>query len=478
MGALLVSVLRMTSMLGEVRTKEIGELSLGERLHRGGWAIEVAMRHGKLECENGAPVGPIADSLHHHTEALRKLLERSSASATESLAAAAGGYVTMAEKVLERPNVCVELMRPQNLEERSKLDEAFTDAWATAMSELHTAVAEKDEEAQRVGAAALSIGGSAALAALLLGLLVAQRLSRSVTAPLGDLALVAHRVGAGDFSSPVPVAGPPEVGRLGKELDIMRSRLAELDTLKQAFLASISHEMRTPLAKIREALALLADGAAGPLNDRQARVLKIARTACEREIRTVSTLLDLSRLRAGSPLKFQAAVSVDDAIREAIEENAEVARDVDVELVADFRGDVTKRELDSAMVERAVANLLRNAIDVSRPGQKVRLLRAVETDPDGLSFAVVTVEDEGPGVPEDLRGSIFNPFVTQAVSSSPKRVGVGLGLALAREVARAHGGELELVERTLPGACFRLTLPLPAASETNSASSLPMKETV
>src|SRR5690349_20747858 len=98
----------------------------------------------------------------------------------------------------------------------------------------------------------------------------------------------------------------------------MRADLAELDALKQGFLASVSHEMRTPLGKIREALSLLADGTAGTLADRQRSVVDIARRACETEIRLVTTLLDLSRLRAGTLLRIDPRQRLDDALREAV----------------------------------------------------------------------------------------------------------------------------------------------------------------
>jgi two-component system sensor histidine kinase GlrK len=338
---------------------------------------------------------------------------------------------------------------------RWQLDEQLTDAWVASTAELHEAVERKEEEARRVGGAALSVGLATAFAALVLGVLVARRLSRLVTEPLGDLARVAHRVGEGDFRPAASVQGPLEVETLGAELDRMRARLAELDALKQGFLATVSHELRTPLSKLREALALLGDGVAGPLTDKQRRLVEIARIACEREIRTVNTLLDLSRLRAGSSLKFQSGASIDEAIREAVAEHADEAREAGISLEVELQGEAPRSILDAAMVERAVANLVRNAVGVSVRGQRVQVRREL-----WAGRAVVTVKDEGPGVAPEIRRTVFDAFVTHAVANSPKGVGVGLGLALAREVARAHGGDLELVEDGAPGATFQLTVPL------------------
>ncbi len=462
LGVMLVSLVRMTVLLGEVRERELGALQAGEVLHRAGWSIELAMRHGLAACEAGEAPAVVTEGLAARVTALEAALAARAAGVQEAMAAVAQGYVVLAQAVLADGDACAGLRSTEHQARRWRLDEQLTDAWVSSTSELHDAVARKDDEARRVGAAALSVGLATAIAALGLGVLVAQRLSRLVTEPLGDLARVAHRVGEGDFSVQASVRGPLEVETLGAEFDRMRARLAELDALKQGFLASVSHELRTPLSKIREALALLAEGVGGPLADKQRRLVSIARTACEREIRTVSTLLDLSRLRAGSAVKFQSGASVDEAVREAVAEHADEAREAQVTLEVQLAGEAPRSVMDAAMVERAVANLVRNALGVSKAGQRVRVTRDVVPALAGRRgpFAVVTVADEGPGVALEIRQTVFDAFVTQAVANSPKGVGVGLGLALAREVARAHGGDLELVDTAAPGATFRLWLSL------------------
>jgi two-component system sensor histidine kinase GlrK len=280
-----------------------------------------------------------------------------------------------------------------------------------------------------------------------------------ISEPLHDIARVTQRLSHGDFGESLTIEGPIEIVELAEELERMRVRLAELETLKQGFLASVSHELRTPLSKIREALALLSDGACGPLQDRQARVVGIARTACEREIRIVTTLLDLSRLRAGAPLRCRDGVSIDDVLLSALAEEQPDARARRVEIEIEHATESARSTIDEVMLERAFANLLRNAVAVSKPGQKVRVTRILESDGE-KSVAVVRVRDEGPGIPKEVRETLFAPFVTFAVDSSPKGLGIGLGLALSREVARAHGGELELDTSVLDGACFVMRLPI------------------
>jgi len=234
--------------------------------------------------------------------------------------------------------------------------------------------------------------------------------------------------------------------------------------LKQGFLASVSHELRTPLSKIREALSLMQDGVVGSMEARQLRVLDIARQACEREIRMVSTLLDLSRLRSGSPVRLRDGTSVDAVMESAIEDERFEADQKGVALVLERDGEAPTARLDPILLERAFANLIRNAVAVSQGGQQVTVRRTVVTD-EGGRYVHVTVADQGPGVPEAIRKIMFEPFVTQAVPQSGKSLGIGLGLALAREIARAHGGDLGLDTRVERGAGFIMTLPLqPPAS--------------
>ncbi|MDP2273904.1 MAG: HAMP domain-containing sensor histidine kinase [Archangium sp.] len=463
LGVMLVSLVRMTVLLSEVREQELGSLLAGEAMHRGGWGIEVAMRHGLQRCQAGQPAGTMGQTLAARTAALRELLALPQTPRFPSIRAIAHDYVTLAEAVLAAPDVCEGLRSQENLERRWALDEQLTDAWVDGMSGLHSAVTQKDEEARRVGTAAVAVGLASALLALFLGVLIARRLAKLVTEPLGELERVAHRVGRGDFTREERIEGPLEVQQLAFELDKMRARLAELDTLKQSFLASVSHELRTPLSKLREALALLKEGVAGPVTGKQQRLLDIASRNCEREIRTVTTLLDLSRLRAGAPVQFQAGAMLDDAVREACEAHLDEAKEAGVELEVTIEGDVPRASLDQAMLERAVSNLVRNALGVSRRGQKVRVGRTVRATLGQPPVAVVTVRDEGPGLPPQIRDSVFEAFVTQAVDGSPKGVGVGLGLALAREVARAHQGDLELSDSEGPGATFVLWMPLSMA---------------
>jgi len=462
LGVLLGSLARITAALGEVRDVELGSVHQEEALHRAGWAVEVAMRHGAVACEEGRPSAEVAASIEQRVSAIDTMLGRESRLDQSALTQIIRGYAKLGSRV-SAAGTCETLLADATRKERERLDEELTDAWISRMFELHRAVADKDEKARGTATSTFWGGLALSLVALAAAALLAQRIARTVTQPLDALATQARRIGEGDFAAKSEVSGPAEVQEFARELEVMRSRLAELDNLKQGFLASVSHELRTPLTKIREALSLLADGAGGGISERQARIVHIAQVACEREIRTVTTLLDLSRLRAGTPLKLRAGANIDLIIEDALDEEREEAtsREITVSLVSE--GEAPEACLDGALVERAVANIVRNAVSVSKPGDEVLVRRELlDTGPDGQrgAFASISVTDRGPGVPPEIRQTIFETFVTQAVANSPKKVGVGLGLALSREIARAHGGELELAEGEGAGATFRLWIPL------------------
>lgn len=458
LGTTLFGLVRMTQLSQELDERELGALVGEGSLHQAAWSLDLALRAAPASCAAGDG-DAVNDEVASTSSLLRHRLQ-ATPTANPEIRSACNAYVALADRVL-LGDTCANIRAPENERTRTELDALLTTVWVDRLALLHSAARDRDEEVARVGSRATWIGLMLAGSALLLALVLARRLAEEISRPMADLSRIAQRLGRGDFGARVQTEGPREIESLAEELERMRHKLAELETLKQGFLASVSHELRTPLSKIREALALLSDGACGPLEERQRRVVGIARAACEREVRLVATLLDFSRLRAGTPLQWQAGASIDEVILTAVEEERADARARKVEVRLEQEGDAPRTALDSAMLERAIANLVRNAVSVSPTGGNVRVQRTI-IERGERPHAEIRVSDDGPGVPEEIRETMFHPFVTSAVAHSPKSVGVGLGLALAREVALAHGGELMLDTTLVGGASFVLSLPLQA----------------
>lgn len=286
------------------------------------------------------------------------------------------------------------------------------------------------------------IAGLLALAAAVLaGYLVAQGLGRRV-ARMED---VARRVSTGDFSARFPVDRDDELGRLAAALDAMQRQLAELDTARRGFIATASHELRTPIFSLGGFLELLEDEDLD--EETRAGFMDQLRRQVDRLGKLTTDLLDLSRLEAG-PIE----------LREEETDVVRLAETVAAEFVPALAAHASELELrlgdapltvvcDSERVAQVLRILLDNAIAHTGEGTGVLL----EAGPlDGRVRLAVT--DHGTGIPRGELRRVFEPFYT-----SDGRRGSGLGLAIARELSERMGGEL--TAESVPGrTTFALTL--------------------
>ncbi|WP_257459580.1 HAMP domain-containing sensor histidine kinase [Archangium lipolyticum] len=461
-----VALVRMTNLLTEIREEHLGQVKEEEAVHQAAWSIEVAARHAILRCERDPTVGPeMAASMKAPLQQLESLLAMHGDAIQPNIRNTAEDYLTYARYVIEE-NTCARLFDPALREKRLTWDENLTDAWIAIVHSLHKDVLQRESEAYGIGATAICVGLVFGALAVFSAWGVARWMARGVTRPLELLAREARQVGQGNTKSIAQVGGPLEVQELATELERTRARLAEIDQLKDAFVASVSHDLRTPLTRLRAALGLMADGTTGPLNEQQRRVVELARSACEREIRLVSALLDMSRVKSGRVLRREAGCQLDDVLRRAMEDMRAEAEAAGIQLELETGGAMSPASLDAALIERAVANLLGNAIRVSSRGQRVRMVRTLTQEgPPGHAasetcWARVVVRDEGPGVRPEIRDRLFEHFFTSPVGGGTTSPGIGLGLPLAREMMRAHGGEVALLDEPGPGAAFAVWIPL------------------
>ncbi len=463
----LQGLLRMVGLITEVRDERLSALDADEELHHTAWQIEVALRHGATSCLHGSAEDDVRAAVVRARDRLRATSD-AGGELHARLLAAAQRYGRLAEEAIAG-STCAVLAAPSTQDLRAELDEEMTDAWIDRLQEVHSDLQAKEEKARRIGTVTAVSGLSVAVIAAIAAVVIVRTTERSVSAPIARLAAEATRVGEGDFA-PIPrESGLREVEDLWHDLERARQRLQELDELKQQFLANVSHELRSPLAPLREALSLLGDGTVGELLPEQKRVLALASRACEREVRIVEALLDIARLRSGMPAKFQTGCDIDRVLEGAVRDEREEAaqRGVSVELHRLTPAPPTL-ELDAALIERAVANLVRNAISVSRAGQSVRVSRAFDPTEGRVR---VDVADCGPGVSEELRPLLFRPFSAVAVDGLDRPAGIGLGLSFARDVARVHGGDLTLASTSHDGTTFRFELPVagpPSVDGTNA----------
>ncbi len=280
-----------------------------------------------------------------------------------------------------------------------------------------------------------------------LALVMVQVLARGMISPLRDMAGAARAMAHGDYARRVHASSRDEVGELARAFNAMAAQLAEVDRLRRDLIANVSHELRTPISALQVVLENLEDGVEQPDPDTLHTMLR----QVERLSRLVTQLLDLSKLEAGvlplSPRAF--------AVRPLLEQAVEEARlaSSGITLAVDAPGDLTV-EADPERVHQVLANLLENALRHSPPGGTVHVGAQGRN-----GHTQIEVLDEGPGIPPEEAGRVFERFYRADATPSRRDGGSGLGLAIARWIVDLHGGEIR-AERGEPGGC-RMVVTLP-----------------
>jgi signal transduction histidine kinase len=283
-----------------------------------------------------------------------------------------------------------------------------------------------------------------------LGLLVAAMLSwylsRRIVRPILQLSDAVDAVASGSYDVTVPPAAG-ELGHLSARIGEMAHRLGEVEEMERNFLMSVSHELRTPLTAIRgHVSALLDEGVVvGPESRRQS--LETVEAEAQRLERLVGDILDLAKLDTHRFTVLTEEVDMAQLLDQAFERYREEAQRRSI----DYQQQVRDRPViisDGDRVLQIVGNLLSNAFKATPDGGSISLGLAREN-----GAVHVSVEDTGPGIPEEARERLFRPFVSASAG------GTGLGLAIAKEISTALGGRIILESEVGKGSRFELVLP-------------------
>ena len=222
--------------------------------------------------------------------------------------------------------------------------------------------------------------------------------------------------------------------------------MAETDRLRTALLRAVSHDLRTPLAAIKASVTSLLETGVSWTEDQTSDFLETILEETERLNRLVGRLLDASRVQAGAiPVAFQ-TIELDEVVQMALAGLGPQRRRV----VVAIPEAVPQIRTDGALLERAIANVVENALTWSPPGSPVIVTASQIED-----RVVLRIVDRGPGIPEQMREAVFQPF--QRLGDSP-RGGVGLGLAVARGFLEAVGGELSVEDTPGTGTTMVIVL--------------------
>lgn len=333
--------------------------------------------------------------------------------------------------------------------------------FADLREQLRALINQANEESQRQGERLLSYANQAQSILLwealmvipiasILGLLMMARVIR----PMRHLDRSIRELGGGNSERIIAVEGPEDIRLLGERLEWLRQRIVELGNQKRIFLQHISHELKTPLASLREGVGLLKDGVTGELNEQQRDVVDILENSSIHLQSRIEDLLAFSISDQPPNAADQQQLDLKDIVNEVLQQHALGCQSKSLEIRTDLESATIWGEAEK--LATVFDNLMSNAVKFSPQGGCI----TVELFLRNLT-AVLRVTDEGPGIDLEDREAVFQPFFQTDTEYTGYLKGTGLGLAIARMYARMHRGDV-VVESTerVKGSSFLVELPV------------------
>ena len=270
--------------------------------------------------------------------------------------------------------------------------------------------------------------------------------------PLGKIMKGVRAVAGGDYRQRVPVSGPSEIREVAQDVNAMADSVQVSQRALREFLANVSHELRTPLTSIRGFSQALLDGTLDTPEERE-RAARVIDMESRRLLHLVGELLDLSRIESGRQTMQTADVPAAELLAHVGDVFSMRAEETGVSLRVADAGDAIVRS-DFDRIEQVLGNLIDNAFRHTPAGGRIEI---GTRQPRG-GFVEFFVIDSGSGIAPDELPHVFDRFYRSSGETSG--TGAGLGLAISREIVRAHGGEIRAESSAAAGTTFSFTLPL------------------
>jgi two-component system, NtrC family, sensor histidine kinase KinB len=228
------------------------------------------------------------------------------------------------------------------------------------------------------------------------------------------------------------------------------TRLRQLDEMKSSLVSTVSHELRTPLTSIRLANHLLLSNRIGSLSSKQTDVVMESRDNADRLQKIIENLLDMSRIEAGRSTLELASIKPHELATGAVDQIRSAAQEKGIELRIDVPVELPKVRADKARIHHVLLNLLTNALRYTPHGGRISI--SARAEGETVAFCV---QDNGQGIPKDYQPRVFERFFRVPGQNG---TGVGLGLAITKEIVNAHDGEISVESKEGIGTTFRFTL--------------------
>lgn len=295
----------------------------------------------------------------------------------------------------------------------------------------------------------------ASLWVMLAALIAVYFITERVISPLKEMSRAAKSFAAGNFDVRVPVVGDDEVAELARAFNNMAKSLEALDDMRNNFMSSVSHDMRTPMTTISGFIDCILSGAIPP--EKHEHYLKIIRDEVQRLSRLVSTLLDISRIQAGDRKFVMAPFDICEMGRQVLISCEQRIDAKHLEVEFDIDDDNMYVNGDHDAIYQIMYNICDNAIKFSRDGGLLRIsVKYAEN-----KKVSVSVFNEGEGIPLEDQPYIFERFYKSDRSRGIDKTGVGLGMFIAKTIINAHGEDIKL--NSVPGENCEFVFTLPRA---------------
>lgn len=335
--------------------------------------------------------------------------------------------------------------------------EAFSAANSQLVQTTREVVFSRGLQLQREIAARGQYFGWQALTLFLLSLGLVVLFTRMIIGPVKSVERMINRLGEGEkLGQDLMFKGPREIRSLGQRILWLSERLSWLESQRHEFLRHISHELKTPLASMREGTELLADGIAGPLTQDQKEVVGILNDSSRRLQTLIEQLLDYNRKLADGPLPLE-DVRLAPLIDSLVASHSLTARAKMMQTTIDLQADSCRAE--PTLLLRAIDNLYSNAVHYGAESGHIWIRSRTQG-----ARVTIEVANTGTPIPPAERAMIFEPFFQGNLQRKGAVKGSGLGLSIARDCLQRLQGSLQLVDSDEADVCFRIELHTTAGS--------------
>lgn len=319
---------------------------------------------------------------------------------------------------------------------------------------ITVAINERAVAAEELGRKAEQVAWIAGVFSFLLGGIVAALIVRSINDPLRRLVQGTRAIAKGRFWHRLPIRGNDEFAELALDFNMMSERLGELDRMKKDFVSHVSHDLKAPLASIRQIMHLLLQQIPGSLNEQQRSLIQLSYNSAERLSAMVGNLLDVSRMEAGAMEYRMAANDIIPIIKGVTDEFEVQANQKEIRFRLECDQLSVLAECDRERIVQVIGNLYENALKFS-PSHTEIVTRAGQGRTGEI---VISVTDSGPGIPDGHKEKIFQKFHQVKHGEKLAGQGVGLGLAICKTIVEAHRGQIWVEDNPNGGSVFSFVL--------------------